>query len=412
MLTTTTDRNRACGWRWRATLMAFVLTAAGCAGDGLQQPSFVDGNEVYWALELDQRAITMSTTSPYDTLTIVAVPRKAGGAPIAGLPKPTYVSMDFKHVTVTPEGVLVAVAPTDEPVGVIATLTVGNLKHADTAWVRIVDNPSPTLLGSFSIHPIPPDSAKVAMPGNLGFASSVFLNKLVHATDATGAPFPTVDVLDRDFNPLSVPDLLVAFRSSDPQTAAPPVGDMGGGTVQQGGLLTFELFGSRPGTVTLYASATAFGVSRADTIQFQVGWPVLAAIDIEPVAAGSLVNTFVQPALKVGTGAAVLWGSHSSAATTDVTFADTSNLTSLNSAVFLQGTPAGFFLCSVVIPYWGASDCDSRGNFTIPVPPQGYFGGASFDLMMAGRVFNVPGTYGYHSASHNASGQIIVVDER
>ena len=408
MLRMTVGLSPASGRRQRAALALLLPIAAACEGDNIHRPPLVERNELYWALELDQHAVTLSTSAPYDTLTVAAVPRNPDGAPLSGAPTPQYASTNVKRVLVTPEGLLVAVAPTEEPVEIVATLTVGNLQHADTALVRVVDVPSPAL-GSFSIHPVPPDSAKFGMIGNYSFdrgsEGTFLLNKLIRATEATDAPFPVVQV--PDYGNVPVADLLVSFRISDLETAS-----ISSLHANVGGIRIHELEGHRVGTVSLAASTTVFGVRMADAIPFRIGWPVVAAVEVQPVAEGSLANRFVEPVIKVGTGANVFWGSITSRAATDVAFTDTdpTNIAPLNTTTVYRGDVFNI-LCSGVLPFWGASDCNSSGgSFVVPIPPLD--AGRTFNLAMVGRVFPVPGTYEYHSAQHGINGRVIVVDER
>jgi len=381
-------------------LASSLASSLACSGDGLQpKPAArAEPDSLYWTLEVDQHAVTLSTTSPYDTLTLTATPRNYRGEALAGFPASRYTSANPDRVLVSSQGKMTAVAPTgSEPILVFATLTANNLKHEDTVWVRVVDDPSPRVLGSLSIHPIPPDSAKMAMNAPPAGTSGYFLDKLVHAVDATGAP------LD---------GLLVSFRSSDPLTASVQIIDR---SESRGGVW---LNAQRVGTVTLYASATVFGVTKADTLPFRVGWPIVTQIKAEPMATGSLVNRFMQPAVRVGTGAVVFWGSQTAAATTDVVFADTTDIAPLTAFAAVDPDPLvtrgglsqddiGAFC--FFLDFIFKTGCANRGNFVLSVPDPSL---SLVNHYMAARVFPVPGTYEYHSTTSGTSGRVIVVDER
>src|SRR5437867_1016649 len=94
-------------WRHLVWLMGLPL-ALGCQGEHLKPEPPAEPGELYWMLELNTHAVTMSTTAPYDTLSLTATPRNYQGAPLAGLPVPQYTSSDPTRVTVSPEGVLKA----------------------------------------------------------------------------------------------------------------------------------------------------------------------------------------------------------------------------------------------------------------------------------------------------------------
>lgn len=362
----------------------------GCQGDRLSPPAFVAESELYWALTLDHHAVTLSmpTTPPYDTLTVTATPRNMRGEPLTGLPAPTYVSADVEQVLVTAAGVVVAAQPTPRPVAIVATLTTNNLKHSDTLWVKVVDEAAPPVLASLSIQPISPDSAKwgaLGAKGAQGLSGTFGLKPLVaRAFDTGGAP---------------IPDLLVDYRSSDPTTAR----------------IDFEnkLIGVRPGRMTLYASATAFGVSKADTLPFRIGWPLVREIELSSTApaVGSSANVFTPSEIKVGTGGLVFF-TNLSDMVADVTFADGSLPTIAAGNTFSEfANPAmgqvGFswqLLC-VFIP---TLECGTGGNAVIPATFVPQVSTASSAL----RVFSAPGTYEYQSTTHGVSGRITVVDER
>ena len=372
--------------------------ALACAGDHLYQPPIKEpDDQLFWSLEVNHPAVTLSTTAPYDTATIVATPRNAKGESLNGLPTPQYSSSDPELVAVSPQGVLVARGSTGTTlIQVVATLTANNLRHADTVVVRVVDDPAPPVLKTFSIHPVPPDSAKTAIVDlNQAGSNSYRLTHLVRASDMVDAPLT---------------DLLVSFRSSDALTALIHY-------QTDGGVYAAYLAGKRAGTVTLSASTTLFGVTKADTLPFRIGWPILGFVSVEPITTGSLTNTFVQPAVTVGTGAAVFWGNNSTTAlaTTDIAFTDPTNVAAFSTFTGISAsadhggmTQETFDLFCFLLDFFGTG-CNSGGNMILPLPYPDFSFANQF---MAGRVFSVPGTYEYHSTIHGASGRVIVVDER
>jgi hypothetical protein len=370
------------GWGRGIPLSLVVLAlpfAFACGSDGLTPPPLADENTLYWDLQLSHHAVTLSTTAPFDTLSLVAIPRNHRGEPLTGLPAPQYTSSDLEHVLVTAKGVLVAVAPTSQLVVITATLTTGNLKHEDKVFVKVVDNPTPPVLASLSIHPVPPDSAKTTVMLSYGNGLDLTSTLPVHATDSGGD---------------SIPDLPVYFSSSDPSVAG--IGENSG-----------DVNAVQPGSVTFYGTTTAFGITKTDTLLYRIGWPLVSIVLVNRAAGGMGGNTFVDAEIKVGVGAVVIWNGQLANASEpmDVTFDDPTNVAALNampiSSRFDRGSIQLLILC-----YF--SDCNGVGNFVLqPPPPDAGLGGLGF----AARGFPVPGTYDYHSAN-GAHGRIIVIDER
>ncbi|HEX6535713.1 MAG TPA: hypothetical protein VF041_14040 [Gemmatimonadaceae bacterium] len=343
----------------RCVAAAMVLAAAGCATDAAVAPSpLVNDPHMYWALTLDRHAITMSTVAPYDTIRLTATPRTSDGTPIDSLPAPTFTSLDLDHAQVSADG-LVHVIAAGEEIPVVATLTVGNLRHADTAFINVDTLAAPPVLDTFSIHPDPTDSAKTAL-----YTTKTIVPRV---TTADGTP---------------ITGLSVYYTVSDPTTAR---------IDRTMGLLTPV----RAGPVTVIATATAYGVTKADTLPFTIGHIVFVELDViaEKNASGQTVNGFKQNQLVLGPGATVLIINATGVAT-DLTFDDPSNIV------------ADPFYCdnfSALNP----ALCDSGSVEAFAQDPDDQFGLTGLRV----RRFPVPGTYHYHSTIFGTSGTIVVADE-
>jgi plastocyanin len=335
-----------------------IMVAGGCS-DGLATRPSIDPSTFYWSLALNHRAVTLSTTAPYDTVRLTATPLNPAGAPLAGLGVPTFTSTDLARVRVSADGVVQAVA---EGVGiaVIASLQAGNVTHVDTAFIDITSDPAPRPLASLSIHPVPPDSAKVAADPN----------------DSKQLP---VYALSTENDTLE--GLRVDFRSSDPTIA----------TVES---QTGIVHGQRPGQVSIVASATAYGATRADTLSFTVGLPIWywIAVDPAPIRGSSPATTFTPSEITVGTGATVLWQWRADIPATDVTFDDPTNVAES--------------------PGLGPLHIGASGSGNIPAPDcrSANPAGMLFNCTKA-RTFPVPGVYRFRSTLTGATGQVTVVDE-
>jgi hypothetical protein len=295
-----------------------------------------DPSQLYWALTLNAPAITLSTAAPHDTFRLVATPRAATGEPLAVSGAIVYTSNDVTSLRVGSDGFVRAVAP-GNGLHVIATLTVGNLTHADTAMVNVTSDPSPPVLKTFSIHPVSPDSAKRAG----GFA---FYSLPVYAVDTSGQP---------------IPDVLTRCRSSDQTIAiipnSPPVCAF---------ILAFH-----PGHVRITATATWYGVTKADTLDLTVGRPLAATVALLTVATAPFVTD------TIATGGIVGWVNQTGEPAS-VTFDDTTNVVE---------DPT----CQC-----GAGD----------IPPFD-------DRTTRSRLFPVAGSYRYHSSTPQGSGTVVVMND-
>lgn len=398
MIPTWSSRSRAAVVPLLASLA--VASSPACGGDSLKPQSLIDQNELYWRLDLDHRAILLSTAAPFDTLKLTATPRNYRGDALSGVPIPTFVSQDISKVVVTSEGVLRAIDPTTPGtvVAVMARLTIGDLTHVDTAFVSVVSTDSPPVLTSFSIQPIPPDSAK------LGAAVVVFQNISllladtlpVRATDSAGMPILTI--------PGDVSGILpVALRSSDT-------------SVVQFDKMIFttkmaELRGFKVGTAKIYASTTAFGITKVDTLNYRIGWPLvekmLMVVPSSRHRPGMLPidNVFTRPVLRIGVGGVVTWSNLGNLGDTNSTpnhivfnDQDLPNILSISPRPSFMPFYAHVSECLAFI----GADCVHGGNMVIS-PTQ----------KKASRRFPVSGVYEYSSSLYpNSVGRIIVIDEQ
>lgn len=376
--------------------LVLALTLA-CTGETLQTPPPPEPSELYWDLQLNHRAVTLSTTAPYDTLTLRATPRNIQQEPLTGLPVPRYLSNDTERVAVTAGGELVAVAPTalGTYVQVTATLTAGNLKHSDYVLVRVVEGSTPAL-ATFSVHPVPPDTAKTAAVS--GTEPVVWDTLPVRATDTTGAPMT---------------DLLVSFRAAGSGPAFLNGDRFSGNELVIVDDVTGVLYGMLPGRTTIYASTTVFGVTKADTLPYRIGLPITGRFEIAKRTDGTPGSTMLERVVTVAAGGEVRWlpFAADTAMDLDITFTDPTHV-----AGFL-GSPASRYdsftaaLCEIFATIYGPAgvNCTNGGSFVLPVNQNPFTGMASFGI--ASRTFPVPGTYDFRSLGHGLQGRIVVIDE-
>ncbi len=353
-------------------VLAAIAIVSACGSDSLSRPPVIDESELYWALDLNHHAVTLSMTVPYDTLTLHATPRTSNGAAIVGLATPRYISREAERLSVSSDGMLLALKSGGAPVTVIATLTHDDLVHTDSVLVNIVDNPAPPVLTSFSARPLPPDSAKAgASPAGFGWLDKAILP--VRALDAGGAP---------------IDGLLASFRSADTSVARidPTVG---------------QIVGQRPGSVKFYVSTTAFGVHKADTVPYRIGWPALGVVSVNVTApvvpGGDSVHTYLPSEIRVSKGAMVLWQASPVAidpVAVDVAFKEADQPNVAPASTFAMSHLITIFPFEFLCLVFG---CDAGGD--APAGP-GVL-----------RVFPKVGTYEYHSALYGTVGRIVVIDD-
>jgi hypothetical protein len=341
-------------------VLALVLVLTACASDAAVSPApITDVARMYWALTLDHHAVTLSTVAPYDTIRLTATPRTVSGEPLSDLPAPVFASLDLDRAAVSADG-LVHVLKSGSRIPIMATLAVGNLRHADTVLINVTDVAPPPVLAALSIHPLAGDSAKSAL------AISTTLEARAIAGDST-----------------AIFGLVVYYSSLDRTIATI---DRTTGAVQA----------LRVGHVMMIATATAYGVTKADTLPFTIGYPVLQYLSItaQHNANGQTVGAFPPNSIIMGPGGAV-WFSNQTTIATDVTFDDPTNVLQVDAYCVPP--------FSILFPLL----CGSGNIEAFALDPEGPIASNGFRA----RRFPVPGTYPFHSTINGTSGTIVVVDE-
>lgn len=378
---TTRVIRRERGWRGlsgllgRAMLPPAGILLLGCGSESLRPDAVNEPPDMFWRLEVDHPSVVLSNTAPWDTLTVQAIPTNYAGDPLAGLPIPTFTSQNSDQVEVSATGQLIGKAPTPQPVWVLGSLTVDNLRQTDSVLVQVADNAEPPVLTHFAIdRPIPPDSAKIGV-SPIERADYMVDTLTATGTDAAGA---------------IIGGLLPAFRSSN--TAV--------GVIDR---QTGMFYGVRPGDVEFEATVTVFGVKRTDVLAYRIGYPTAASIEIEQDASG--LKVMEHP--KIGVGGIVIWGLFEvpGEVSVDIVFANDA----LTNIVSLEGRPLPRMpftrtnlvnlTCRVFL-----TDCTASGNIDLDTSDLG----SRFAL----RRFLAPGVYTFTSTKGGFTGSVTVVDER
>lgn len=369
MFMTTRDQ-----WRnaWRSLRPLPCIVALACSAENVDPPPTMDTDAIFWTLELNHHAVTMSTVEPYDTLTLEATPRNYRGEILHGLGAPRYVSGDLAKVHVTPEGVVVALGHTG-PIVVTATLTANDVTHTDSVTIVVDDLASPPKLKTFSVQPVAPDSAKSG-PGLPAYLP-------LRAADSNDVPLAMAYGFNDGYP--------VFYRTSDPSIAT--IGGDG------------SIAGNRLGTIKLYAGTMLYGIAKADTVTWRIGWPIFLNVLLRLPGAGAGAGAFTPSEITVGIGASVSWAMirSSSNPEVDVTFDadDVPSVLALDAVHHPTASTIRLFNCGTVAGF--TTDCAGAGDIMLgPTVPN------------ALRVFPAPGIYDYRSDVLGASGRVIVVDER
>lgn len=358
----------------------FVLLIAACKGAEPVRPyePITSPEKLFMSATLNHHAINLSTKAPFDTTHLSMVVSDARGQPLDGLPAPTFLSRDTAAVQITPDGVLHA-RKAGQGILVIGEVTAeGNVRHADTAIVNVTANPNPPVLTSFSIHPVPPDSAVLAYQST-GATSPASRWLLTTAGVTKGVAFlwspPPPSARAQDAGGVPITNLVIDYRSLDATVAYY--------------YNSQTLILSQPGQVALVASTTAYGVTKADTAVFTVSLPIAQGVQIVQAADG--VASFKPSEIRLRPGGYVFWF-NGTANGVDVSFDDPTHAVEI--------TP----LCQK----FGAAFCGT-GDIPASLDPLPS-GTAGLGLTVRGRQLIAPGVYTYHSSAISASGRIIVTD--
>lgn len=204
-----------------------------------------DMSAVPWEAVLNHHAATLSTFSPWDTMQLSMTALTSSGDTVySDSAIVSYESLDSNMVSVTPDGKVQAKV-VNSGTSILASMTIGEVTYKDTIIVRVEANASPRTLSTLSIQPLPPDSAKTSVSTAI-FTLQRFLK--ITATDD-----------------LPMTGLLVHYKSLNPIA-----NNVNRSTGMFGPLAVLKSVGP----VTFVASTYAFGVAKADTLYFQMGYPI------------------------------------------------------------------------------------------------------------------------------------------
>lgn len=365
-----------------------LWSVLGCASD-TTGPAQIPPAQLYYQLTLDQHAITLALTPPYDTVTLVATARAATGDSLPGGNTVYTVAarggFPDTNVTVSANGILRAIAP-DAEVFVIARQTRGQVTLEDTALVMV--NP---------VNPVPRPATLTlqANPYIFGFLPSYELNGVIQfvpsVVDSQGVTLSNVAISEAS----ATPTILVLTE--------------GVKTWWTGELSAPFVRGpAAPGHARVVATATVYGVRLTGTLPFVVGWQRHTVVDIVPhVPAGSRTPLGVFTPLDdtIAAGGVVYWRNDLPGYdSVDVVFDDPAAAQAVDSASNLDGFAQNFSGgAGWVIPQQGG------GNIPPFAPVDTTLGNDT--LGVRARSFSAVGAYPYHSVRYGTRGVIHVLPE-
>ena len=355
--------------RWLGAVS--LMSAVACSSPDLSGPTSTDPAQLYYTIALSAHAITMDTLPPYDTLQLTATPRNAVGALLVGAPAPTFTTTD-SSVRVSATGLLTARAVRNN-VNVIATLIYHGIRLADTAVINVTGNATPPPMFDHLIFGLSAgDSVMIAFPNQFSrfyFPTTKQLQTV--AADAAGT---------------QIPGSLVALRTSDvlKATFQTEFDDNSRTAVvsTNSANVNIVLNTSGMGPVTVYASATVYGVTFQDSLQLMITQPLLAQFVIKqqavPGSTTPVVTSLPASPQVIGRGG-IIWWRNQVSDSVDIVFDDPT----------AAATEGGFF---------------NAGGGDIPA-----FAGCPNCFTIQGRRFLNAGTVHFHSVRQpGVSGTIIV----
>jgi plastocyanin len=272
-----------------ASVGALLVGTTYCSSD-TAVAAHVDPATTYWSLTASDKAVVLAVG---ETLQLSATPHYYSGAAIPDLPAPTFTSQDPGKVMVDANGVLHAVDVTGG-VQVVASLQAQGMTHTDTINVAVTQTATP--IATFSIHPVPPDSAVVAT------GSYLFFNPIIR---------------DADGNDLfGIP---VSIQSTDSSRITPFFG-------------TWSVLGL--GSVSMIATTNAYGVRWKDSVEYRVTYPTFGTVTID-----SAISAFKPAGVKIVAQGTVMW-TNASLTPASVTFDDPTHVDGGNIVTIAPGESA------------------------------------------------------------------------
>jgi hypothetical protein len=340
-----------------------------------------DLGQLAWVMSLNAHAITMDTAAPYNTFKLTAVPRTIDGSVLSGASGVTFTSLD-SSVRVSDSGLLTA-RKVGTNVKVIATTVYGGVRIADTATINVTAVSNPPSFRTLHFQVPAGDTPTLPPPNGLA-------NQLYYASKKT------LEVGARDAAGVQIPNSIVALSLSNSSQVtfsfSPAVKVLRTTTMGSKIDVVAQSLSLPRVPVTVYASATVYGVTMQDSLQLLLSNPLFFIYTVTKAASSSTTST-TTPSYTllpyrtdtIGVGGWVWWINHTASADSlDIVFdnpADVSADPVLNSGSGDIG------------PFPGDPDPAQAPDFT---------------QFLRSRHFLQAGEFPWHSSRTGLSGTIVV----
>jgi plastocyanin len=331
-----------------------LLSGAACGSDG-SGSSLTDPDHLFWRVALNHRAVTLSVAPPSNTLQLAATPVNSQGE---SLESDTVIfTTTTSAVSVSPTGLLTALSARSGGLIRIA-ITAGGVTLKDSVFVNVVN-----------VTPIPTfETITIQTP--LGTTGDCF---------PLGISMIGAQLLGQGSAPIT--GAAVAYTSSNPTAAK---------IAANTGLITPACV-TEPTPVTLYATATVYGVAKTDSITYTVLPTHFMQVDVVPLATtGSTVvrSAFNPGTIYISAGGTVAWR-NASKQPVDIVFDDPSAAKPSPVSVFPGLIPTSTDSGNVAATEPDTANAYATKNWSV-------------------RTFPIPGTYHYQSTMYGTTGTIVV----
>lgn len=240
--------------RWVGCCVIWLLAA--CGSEKPTEPMVSDPSKLYYSLELEHKAIIVSTFTPYDTVQLRVAARNMVGNVIAHEETVQFRRLNEldTSVRVDPDGMVYAQSTTPGT-KVIASLTIDGITLADTATIMVRNESPVEKIAKLEFFPLLPDSAWRWG----GWRAAIGYERWVRFFGDNDAPIPSTQAIvtykwDND--------AIVSYISDKPYESA-------------WGLI---------GETYIHASVYAYGTALSDSVLFR---------RVEPTAKFVLVDRIV-----------------------------------------------------------------------------------------------------------------------
>lgn len=367
--------------KWFSTIC--ICTACGLSEQAIT-PS-LPPSQLLARLQLNEHAYNLAIAAPYDTVQLKATGYSGTGEVIDAKVEYSIALAAQDKMMITPAGLL-SVSTSGTDMIVRAQMTYNGVTLTDSAFVNV--------FASAPMYPIE----------HVGF----MLQQGDSAITAVGSSHQATHIIGTDSRDSNVPSLSVRFWLSDSSIASPsdPKSKTGA---------TITVAGRRVGKVMLYTSTYAFGVILKDSLEFQIGWPVipgnvLATPRFDPKST-KWVMDFDQKRVIVGVGACVTWRNTQFDLPIDVKFDDPSAVGPSSTPITVRSATGGENPINGRCMSWGSFDLNN-GNIEPFKYEKNENGRNVTNSQYRVRTFPRAGVYRFYSTLYNTEGTIIVCDNQ